>query len=281
MSIISAYKKGWSDLFRLKKMWLLLYVLNLMFALVVAMPLNGLLKLSVGNSLKLNRSIDAFDYTMASDFLNHFGHAFNGILDQSVFVALLFIIVSVFLTGGIIYLLVSQVRFEFSNFFKGAGKFFWRYLFISILFLFVHGIILFVFFRIFSSSGLNPLQMNSDAALLGKLMWLFPLYLFFAYLVFMIHDFVKIEIASSDITFFKSLLNGIKKVFRNFLKYLGLYLMNLIVAAVLIAVFIYLRKSIGMRYFWAGLLVSQLFVFIRIGLRVVRYGSAVSIANRN
>ncbi|MEO1629045.1 MAG: hypothetical protein AAFV25_28125, partial [Bacteroidota bacterium] len=182
--------------------------------------------------------------------------------------------------GGILQVFKLGKRgFSASQFWGGSSRFFWRILRLSFYFFLFQALLFFLFFRIYSACGLNPLCIESDADLVQRFRWMFAIYVALAILVFMYQDYCKIHLVYQDQHPIRaSLWSGIGLVSRNLRACLSLYLLQLGIALGILT--IYWQATDG----WAVdgslgqlsllFLVGQLLVFVRIGLKLLNLASA-------
>ena len=95
MIIIKSYRSGWKKVWKNKKMWVLLYLLNFAFALLSAVPFSGFLSKSIGHSLANLNMLNSFDYTFISDLVREYESGLSVIMNLSVGIILLFFIFSI------------------------------------------------------------------------------------------------------------------------------------------------------------------------------------------
>jgi len=62
MNFITAYTSGLRNIFGKGKLWLLLYALNFLFAILLAYPLSGSLGNKLGDTLAADKLFEKFDY---------------------------------------------------------------------------------------------------------------------------------------------------------------------------------------------------------------------------
>jgi len=270
---------GITSLFSNWKLWVLVYGVNLFFALFIAFPFNSFFKTSIGDSLAGNESLNRFDYTFISDFLNKYGLGFDQILKQSFFVGALFLLLSIFLMGGIVErFLQKDTKFNFKNFWVACHQNFWRLLRLTIYYLLIHLLIAAIFFKIFSIGGLSPFDLESDTALIFRIKLIGGLYLFFAALVMMFQDYAKLEVVKADDKWItNSALSGIDFVFKHFLSCLILFLIQILLFGLLTFVYITIRKQFFMSSngtIFLALFLGQIFIFGRVGLKLLRLSVA-------
>jgi len=282
MTIFKAYKIGWTNLFSNKRMWLFLYLANLLFALAVAVPIKSWFASAAKHSLIINNSLAGFDFTFISDMLNQYGNSIPVLNNQFLMIIVLYSLLSILLSAGIIYVFFKNEKFSFGNFGRGSFKYFWRYLRLGIYTLIVNGLLLYLIFKLFSwlSGGLNIFEMESDAVLISSFKIAAPILLFFFILIKLVQDFTKIEIIHSDEKLLiKPIAYTIKKIASNLFAFLGLYFLNIIIAVGFIALYFLIKQLIpnNSSTLIPLFLFSQLFVLLRIALKLVNYKSAVEI----
>jgi hypothetical protein len=281
MKSIQAYLKGWSSLFRYKWMWVLIYFSNFILAFLAAIPVSGFLGNTVGHSLSLGRSVAGFDYIFLYELMNEYRDLIISILNQSVLFVLLFLLLSVFLMGGILNIFKKdQERFSFNVFLKGCAKYFWRLFRLSVYFIIIQAIVLAIFFFIFSAmcNGLNPFEMESDKQIINAFMLLAPIYVFLFTMISMIQDYSKIHLVHEDPSLlFKTFKESIKLVFKNFWRFFFLYLLNILTLLASFGIYWFLKglfDASTMITVFLMLVVIQFFVIARVGAKLLNLSSA-------
>lgn len=273
MRAITAYIKGWRISVKHWKMWGLLYVFNILFALLLTFPIFQFLNNKLSNTLALEKMYHQFDFTAVNDILNEYGDIVGILGNQSLLSSLLFLVLSIFLVGGILNVFRHrEVPFRFAGFWVGCSKFFWRIFGLTILFLILQGIIAAIFFFIFNgltAGGLD--RFDSEAAIYNRAILVFPFYSFFAMLFWMIQDYSKVVMVQEELSLFRSVIAGTKFVFRHFFSTFPLYFLNLLTFAILLYVYwqIPTGNAIGVAF-----LIGQLFLVLRIGTKLLNLGSA-------
>ena len=281
MNFFIAYFKGiWLALRKLK-MWLLLYFINLVFAILAAIPMSNLIQEKTGRSLALERMLPDFDYTIYQDFMNEYDDAVSVIMGQSRLIFVFYFFLSIFLVGGILSILKNHSeKFKFRAFWKGCTVYFWRMLRLTFYFLFIQGIILAAFSALIYYSkfheGLDAV--GSEAEMINAVKYMLPIYLIVASVFFLIQDYAKIHVVHKKPNWlFFPFWRSFSIVFNNFLKTYPLYLLNILTFALIFSTFWYFRLSNNMDNSGAVALtfaLGQAFVFARIGTKLLNLGSA-------
>ncbi len=270
---------GLKALFSNWEMWLLVYGVNVFFALFVALPFNSFFKSSLGNSLAVNESLNRFDYTFISDFLNEYGLGFSQVLNQSYFVLALFLLLSVFLMGGIIdSLLGKRAEFSFKAFWTACHHHFWRLLRLTIYYFLFHIGLLLIFVQIFSIGGLSPFELETDADVISRVQWVGGFYLFFVALIMMFQDYAKVKVVQTDERWItNSALAGIGFTFRHFFACMFLFIIQVLFFVFMTFVYITIRKQFFMSSegtILLALFLGQIYLFGRMGVKLLRLSIA-------
>ena len=261
------------------KLWLLVYGANVFFALFIAFPFNSFFKSSIGNSLAVNESLKRFDYTFISDFLNEYGIGFSQILKQSYFVLALFLLLSIFLMGGIVNAyLQKNATFNYKDFWAACHQNFWKLFRLTVYYFLMHLVLVAIFFSLFSIGGLSPFDLESDTVLISKIRWFGGAYVFFAALLMMFQDYVKISVVKDgQRLIMNASMAGIRFVFKNFLSCFLLFLIQVLFFGMMIFVYTTIRKQFFMSSegtILLALFLGQIFIFGRIGLKLLRLSVA-------
>ena len=281
MRALLAYIKGWKNIIRNKRLVLIWYLANFMLALLAALPIPEFLGNTVGHSLSLGRSVEDFDFIFINEMMNEYGDLIRSILSQSLWMILLFLLVAIFLLGGVLTVFkLDEDRFSINAFLKGCAKYFWRLLRLAIYFLIIHGVALVIFFGIFSSmcDGLNPFNMESEKQILDALTILVPIYIFVFTVISLIHDYAKIHVVHRSPRFlFKPFFEAFDLVFRNFGKFFFLYLLNILTFLACLGIYWLISSLPGVKTMigvFLTFLIGQLFIIGRIIIKLVNLSSA-------
>ncbi|MDC0231176.1 hypothetical protein OAK19_04355 [Aureispira] len=287
MSIIQAIRKGFQQTWQYKRIVLLLYFLTLLLSGFVAFPFKKLLENTVGHSLMVKDLIKGFDYEFINDFNNAYGAALSPILNQSIAVLVMFMLLMIFFSGGIIAVFIHCPKKTEKNIFWGqAAHYFWRIFRLTIYFLFIHLIILAIFCFIFYTSvdGFSLFELKNDGNIIFALKVIAPIYIFVGTLFFMLQDYCKIFLVKSDKPWiYQSVFPSFKFIIKNFTKVIGLYFLNLILWSTvlyinyLISSFITFNSLSGIIL---SFLFSQLFVITRFFLKLINLSSINEMHNQ-
>ena len=276
MRAINAYLQGWKLTWQHKRMWLLFYGFNLAAALIATIPISGYLNNTLRESLASSKLLDGFNYTLITDLLNQYGDGIAILMDQTLLLILVFLIITIFLTGGMLHLFRQQVKFDYKVFWYGCQHYFWRLLRLTVYFLLIHLVLLVLFYFLFLrlTNGFSPFKLESEVQVIAVLQVLIPVYLILAAFLLMIQDYAKILIVDKDQSLiFSPFWQNFKIVFKNIRSFSLLYLINLLTALAIWGIYYLLSKVIQNAWVLA-LILGQVFVLARIGLNMLNLASA-------
>ena len=288
-------------------MVLFMLVINLLFSLILAIPMVTSLGESIGQSEVGDRMQKGFDYIWWEEFRDQskgietsFSPSIIGkgaVLDNFVhlihfgethlprvflFFGALYVLLHTFLSGGIISVLGKDIPvFSIKSFFSGAGKFasrFFLLMIISWIFFF-----LVIAFKDFLFALVNSVSDTARSEI-------FPFYLslissIFIYAVFlffqMVFDYARIKTVIEDS---RSVLQTTRDafifVFKNIGSTMGLFYLLLLANLVLTVVFIFLKEIIPQTTavsIFAVFLIQQIFICSFIWIRCWLYSSQLEL----
>lgn len=281
MTAIKAYIEGWKATFKTRSMWLLLYGVTFVLALLAALPLKGFMAKTVGQSLALNKSLPGFNYTFIGDVMNEYGDSIGLILNQSLVVVLLFLLISIFFVGGILSVFKQPVvEYDSTLFWQGCSRYFWRLLRLSVYFILLHGALIALLGMLFLSltNYMSPFETESDLQWVQMIQIIGPIYILLATFLFMVHDYAKLHVVHSNRSLItKPVIETFRFVFKNLGKFFLLYLFNILTFLVIFGIYYFLKNLLLADTFGAItllFLLTQIFIMARVGLKLLNLGSA-------
>jgi len=268
------------------KVVLIHYLTLLILALLATMPFMNLMDSKVGHSLAIDKLLPDFDYTVYQDFMNATGvkTAFAAIGNMGLGLLVLFFILSIFLTGGVLKIYKNAPeRFSLQSFFAGCTYYFWRLLRMTIYFLVVHiaigALFVFIYTKIIGG-GFD--DFGSEIGYVEVIRKVGAVYLLVAAWFFMVHDYAKIDLVHQDRTLIThSFWGSFSLVFRNFFNTFLLYILNALTFAGVFVLYFYLSKMIYTdtpRGIALALILGQAFVIARIAVRLLNLASATLVS---
>ena len=247
-------------------MVLLLWFFNFLFGFFIFYLLYNRLSEALSQSTISEGMLSKMNYHFVFEFLTYHGQALGTIRNAALVLIGVYILVSIFLLGGILHSLVETQKTSFlQRFFQGCAKFFGRF-----LRLFVYSLILWFAFVVFmfilslvvsalTGKGANE-QLTFYLLLVEAAVALFSVFF-----INMIQDYARIRIVTEDSRYvFRSLLQSIGFIFKRLGGTLSLYYLLVLTGLALILVYWLLRSVLPFSSAVAILimfLVYQIFIF--------------------
>lgn len=282
MIILQAIQHGFSQLLQYKRIVGLIYVLVLVLAIFIALPLQSYLTSKMGHSLMVEDLVKGFDYTVFTDFMNAYGDGVSPILNQSVLIVVLFLVLMIFLTGGLVSTLLSYPRrYQKALFWGKSATYFGRFFRLSFYFILIHGLTFFFFFWIYLklTKGFNIAELETDEIVFDALFYVPLGYTIVSPLFFMWHDYAKIFIVQlNQPLLFQPIIGAFQFITRHFSKTYSTYFLNVLLLGFVFLLNHWMTQTFSVSTsstIWITFFISQIFVLARLGLKLINLGSAV------
>lgn len=227
----------------------LLYFLNLLMALPMALAFRDFMTRALGDSLAGNQLMTGFDFTVVRDVLAKDGTGWFSLTRMLVWSIPVYLVISIFLTGGVLSFLVhSQTRFSPAFFFQECARYFLRFLRVflllsaSLLLLALTlGLLLLVLL------GLVILGSPSEVTVITVFVLCAAIFLFPALLLFLAADYARIfVVTSTERKMWGAFREGIRFVRKEFFPVLGLQMLLLLFPAAFAIAYLLLEGAIPM-----------------------------------
>lgn len=261
-----------------------IYGTNLLLSLLILLPAYATLGSGMGRSMAFTNLLDGFDYTVFSDFMKNSGDAVNGLLATGRWLGILWLILSVFLSGGIL-LRFSQPDqpVRASAFLAGCAQYVGRYAgLLGVISLFF--VVLFVVISLIGTLiGAALYNSVTEQILLYIGVATVVIALLISALVFCIGDYAKVMLfRQDDHNAFRAFGRAGRLVLANLGLTFGPYLLLIAAGTALFGLYFLIDDLIGMRN-WPTIiilfLIQQAFIAARIFLKVWSLGTAYTISN--
>ncbi|MGB7296895.1 MAG: hypothetical protein WBC70_15025 [Candidatus Aminicenantales bacterium] len=280
MTVLKSYGQGIKRATSQGKMVLVMWAFSLVFAAVVYFVGRGYFVDALGRS-GLGESLRQFDTGMFLEMLTHHGAPLGMLFKLIVLLAFLYYLLSVFLSGGILHVLLSPGESESDEpgrrrfaaaFFQGAGRYFGRFFRLEVYALVLWAGLLIFQWVIWLAAG--PLTANgSNEKMMVYVFWVWlGLSLALLFFIQMILDYARIIIARTDTKrVWRSLWEAVRFIFRKLFGALALYYILLITGFAILLVYwtVQSRISTGsVAAIWLAFLIGQVFIISRGWLRI-------------
>lgn len=278
MGIFGIFGNGVRETIRLGRAVIILWVANLLFALLAVLPLAFLINKELAHSLWGN-TVRGFDFLWLGEAVYKFRNLPPVMAGWLLGAAGLFFVASVFLSGGVVGRLVERERVTASGFFGDCGHFFWRFARLFLLSLPVYVVVVGSLSRLLSAA-LKPVY---DAAatewtsiIVSNVKFLIVVLAFS--IVQMLFDYTKVRLAAEDShQVLRSFGRTMGFVFRNFGRTWGAFLLVSVFFGLGFIAFLKVLNVIpgrGLAPAALGFLWSQIFILFRLWTRVQYFATA-------
>ncbi len=198
MSILKAFTSGLSRLWFHKRMLAWLYLVNLLFAGVLLAPFRRLVA-GINRTDLIDDFAAGFQVDTFFGLRTQYAEEFQTLGISALGLGALYLLVNVYLTGGIVATLASKERASLGRFCGEAGRFFFRYLRILVVLAATLGAVG-AGYHYGLESFIDSQRERANTDVLSTL-WLvggLGLVAFAASLVLMVFDYARISIVSQD-----------------------------------------------------------------------------------
>jgi hypothetical protein len=274
MGAIKAIFIGVGTTCRKPRLVVILYVVNLLFAALVAVPVLAIVQGQLGHSL-LGMSVQIFDLGWIGEAVLAYQASLAGLLGVLVAGGLVYLALQVFLNGGLVgRLLDKEGPASLAEFAGDCGRYFWRYVRIWFLFLVFLVLTLGIFMQLVTAL-FEPLSKSALTEWLPLI--LSNLHLLIALLllsiVHMIIDYTRIAVvADEERRVLRALRHAQTFLRKRFFRAWAIYLLIVGLTVAGAAVFFVVLgrlNSPSTAAVAAGLIWMQLFMVFRIWIRTL------------
>lgn len=265
----------------------LIYLLTLSLGLVLAIPFMSTLKEASGMSMDSVKMLKSFDYTAFKELMRFHGEGIRTFISVGFWVSVFYLILSIFLTGGILSKLMHWEKgFSLKSFFSNCGNYFFRFFRLSFYTILMHLVIAMTIYIPMVLIFKGKMDGGASEKNLFYLFIVFAIiHLLLAVYLLVITDYTRFMLVNSDSKkVLKQFWKGVKYVTGKFASTYGLYLMLMVAPWVFI--FLYFKVS-NLFYVTSGLwvlvllILQQLFIWLRAGFRVWIFASQAAYFQEN
>lgn len=274
MGIFKSLLAGAGTTFRKPRVPLLLYVVNVLFAVAVAVPFLAIVQTELGHSF-LGSNVRPADLVWLGEAALKYGAALPALLAGLLVSAFLYLGLQIFLNGGVVgRLLDAEGRTTLAEFFGDCGRYFWRFVRLFLVSLVFLLLTLGLFMRLVSAL-IRPLTEGAVTEWVPLI--LSNLHLIVALLLLsivrLIVDYSRIAVVADDERkVLKALRHALTFLRKRFFRAWAIYL--LVVALTVAGTVVFYAGlgalgAPGTLQAVAGFLLMQVFVLFRMGIRAL------------
>ena len=281
--ILSSLRSGILTIKQNKKMIAIYYFFNLIFGLVVALPVYAGINRFTSHTLMSEKLGGSFDMDFFFEFLIKSPDIFNTLRFTIVIVAFLYWLWSLFLSGGAYFILISKNDYTGSLFWAGAANYFGRFFRLFLWSIPLFGIL---YSTQFIVTAIQLLLYGSDPYQ-NIIWWGAWIRVGIGYIGILIYylvlDYARIDVVINNETKMRrALWYGIKFTFRNFFKTFSLSLMLFFIGIIVLVIYNPIADSLhtpNALIILILFIVQQIYMFTRMTLKLTLYSSQVKLYN--
>ena len=283
MKVLKSYSQGIKRATSEGKLVWLLWLANVFFASFIYFSFSGFLGRVLSRSAAAENFLKNFDMNTFFELLAHNGREIDTLISFATLLLFGYIFVSVFLNGGILFILIHPKKNKGKRrfaplFFQGVGKFFGRFLRLLIyslllwLGVIIVNLILHIILTPITKGGTNESLMFYLAIIRVVIAF------FFVFLVKMIVDYTRIKIVIEDTRkVFRSLFEALGFVLRKLGSTLAIYYLFVLTSGIIFALYWLVQNAVethALLSILIAFLIGQLFIlsrgWIKVGLQAAQ-----------
>jgi len=200
MGIFRIFGKGFVTSVKKGKMLVYLWLVNLLFSLLLVTPFYFLLQKDFSRSLMGERLVQGFDFLWLGDVIYKYQDFAPIFIGWMLGPAILFLLLQIFLNGGMIGRIVAgEEKVTISSFFGDCGKYFWRFLRVFLMSLVGYILVFGILGRMIGALR-NAWTKNASTEwtyIIASFIRLFVFLLLFS-VIKMFFDYVKVGLAAEE-----------------------------------------------------------------------------------
>jgi hypothetical protein len=283
---IGAPKAIWRGTGRAVRNWRLLvlfYVLNFIFAAVIALPFAAIFAKDISRSVVGSELLKGFSYRWYVEFFHANETFFNSLLPQLLVLFILYVIMKVFLAGGFYTVFAAPARSRASAFFSACASKFFPLLAVTLAEVFLL-LLLFEGNAAWAAANNEAAKTAlTDNRILHAAIWRYAVVAVVFMIINMSADFTKAAVSIDDDKFLSKVRRGLAFTFRHPLSTAGTYLGGTIIGAAV--VLLYFRVDSVMDSanveVIVGIAVAQIFILFRIFSKLIFYAGEAALYKEN
>ncbi len=279
--IFKILKNGFSQTWNNKKLILIYYLINLVFGIIILLPFRAILNEYIGSSLMGQTLAGRLDMDFLFELFAHRGEALKSGMSLLLIVPVLYWLMQLFLSGGVLSLFFRQELFSAAQFWGDAAKYFGR--FIRLVLWCIPAIII-LFLLQFIWTGFQKLVFGADSmeAVLYYGAWIkVGLRYLSIILIAMVIDYARIHAVINDERKMRvSMWQGIKFAFGKFGKTFSLAFLFFLFSAIVLIIYnpiadlLHFPNSIVILLLF---LLQQIYMLTTLFFKLAKYSSEVGL----
>ena len=239
MSSLTAFKEGMARIWLHKRLLVWLYLINVLFAAVLVYPFRELVA-KIGKTDLADEFVAGFRVDLFAHFWSQYSPAFKSLGVAALGLGVLYLIVYVLLTGGIVATLVSEDKVSLRRLLYTSGRYFFRFVRLFVLLAATMALVV-VGYQFLLADWLETIQKEATtgrAEFLYQCLGVLVLAVAFS-LVVMVFDYAKIRtVVDSRRSMFLAVLAALGFSVRRCFRPVPLVYLNLFIIALLFVIYL-------------------------------------------
>lgn len=272
MSVLSAFKSGTARIWLHKRLVLWLYLLNLAFAAVLVFPLRKIVS-QISKSDLADDFVSGFPMETGFEFWSQHSLEFKSLGLAAAGLGVLYLLVNIFLAGGIVAALAVERRISFRRFLNDSSRYFGRYFRLFILLGIVMGLAV-AGYDAWLSDLVDDLQKEATTgrdSFLWRCLFVGGLFIILTFTL-MVFDYAKIRtVVERRRSVFLATLFALGFSLRRIWRTVPLFGLNLVIVGILFALYLLVENQLSNATVVSAVIlfvVQQIFIVGRIWMRL-------------
>jgi|GEM_PF-5039236 len=281
MGVFNTYFSAIRLLFFKWQAWVVVFLANLLFALLIAFPFGRLLHKIAGHSDAPLAGLQHFDISFIADIVNNYNTEIQLMMGQVLLYISLYLLLNIFLAGGLIDTYIHLFkRFSLSDFLSKCALHFWRLFRLALYFIGAQVVVVIALLAVYTNIGLSPFELDSDQQLISRTrLFLIAFVVLFAW-IDMVLEYAKVMVVIQEKKGFilPKLISVKFFVLKHFFPMLLLYLLCVLTFILLTSCYTIANKTFAMNSMSTiafAILVGQFFLFFKVGSRLLFTTAAI------
>ncbi|MFO7889674.1 MAG: hypothetical protein R6V04_04970 [bacterium] len=277
MGIWKIFIRSIKTLFQHKRLWIFLFLVELIIALILINPISSQFNEMFSNSLSADKILQGQGTNSIFEFMVHKAETIDIQKQIILFTGLLYLLITIFFNAGIISSLLEKRDFRGAFFFQSGGHFFGRLLrlfFWSVPFYLITLILYSILGKVF-----KLISGESEPLIFIFFIVNFLILVFLFLFIKMVFDYTKIALVSEDKrSIIKTNFKTWKFVWKNKWKSLSLFYLIVFLFIILGVIYLSLSSLLHINTWIAIILLfilQQLFIFSRTGIKLIYFSSLI------
>ena len=285
MKLLNSYGAGFSQTFNKKKLVTTIYAILLLFALAIAIPFSKTIKIEAGNSMAISKLLNDFNYTVYTDFMREAGKAINPYISIAFWIAVLYLVFTIFFSGGILTLLKDETNDKsLKSFWQGCAIYFWRFFRLALYMIILQFIAFIAVYIPLSAIIVSISKTSTEPTIFYTAIAGFIVHLVIFITLLTVTDYAKVMMVRHDeYRPLRTIFRSFGFVFRHLFSTIGLYKSLLIFPVVLFVLYFIVIDKIGMFSgftIFITFIIQQAFIWLRVYVKVWYLASELDLYNK-